>query len=184
MTAPSRTITQPTGTSRRAAAACASASARSMKREGGSIGPRIPGGGRLRGVHAANSILPTAPCAIERAQDRRPAQRRPVWRRGGMAEASGTAGERIAKVMARAGLCSRRDAEAWIADGRVSVNGAVIASPALNVGPADRVVVDGRPLPTRERTRLFLYHKPRGLVTTHADPEDRPTIFERLPKDL
>ncbi len=93
-------------------------------------------------------------------------------------------GERIAKVMARAGLASRRQAEAWIAAGRVSVNGAVISSPALNVTPSDRIAVDGQPLPRRERTRLFLYHKPRGLVTTHADPEGRPTIFAALPKDL
>jgi 23S rRNA pseudouridine2605 synthase len=93
-------------------------------------------------------------------------------------------GERIAKVMARAGLCSRREAEAWIAAGRVAVNGATIASPALNVSESDRIVVDGNPLPGRERTRLFLYHKPRGLVTTHADPEGRPTIFAALPKEL
>jgi 23S rRNA pseudouridine2605 synthase len=93
-------------------------------------------------------------------------------------------GERIAKVMARAGLCSRREAEEWIAQGRVAVNGAVIASPALNVGARDKIAVDSKPLPARERTRLFLYHKPRGLVTTHADPEKRPTIFERLPKTL
>ena len=94
------------------------------------------------------------------------------------------AGERIAKVMARAGLCSRREAEAWIAQGRVSVNGETIASPALNVTASDKIAVDGKPLPQRERTRLFLYHKPRGLVTTHADPEKRPTIFETLPKTL
>jgi 23S rRNA pseudouridine2605 synthase len=94
------------------------------------------------------------------------------------------AGERIAKVMARAGLCSRREAEAWIAAGRVAVNGAVIASPALNVTGTDRIAVDGAPMPTRERTRLFLYHKPAGLVTTHADPDRRPTIFGRLPARL
>ncbi len=94
------------------------------------------------------------------------------------------AGERIAKVMARAGLCSRREAEAWIAAGRVAVNGAPITSPALNVGAGDSVTVDGRALPTRERTRLFLYHKPCGLVTTHADPQRRPTIFGALPKTL
>src|SRR5450631_1248971 len=93
-------------------------------------------------------------------------------------------GERIAKVLARAGLCSRRDAERWIADGRVAVNGKVLASPAVNVGGGDRVSVDGQPLPERERTRLWLYHKPSGLVTTARDPEGRPTVFAALPKDL
>lgn len=93
-------------------------------------------------------------------------------------------GERIAKVMARAGLASRREAEAWIAAGRVSVNGAVISSPALNIGPQDRITIDGEPLRARERTRLFLYHKIPGLVTTHHDPEGRPTIFNALPKSL
>jgi 23S rRNA pseudouridine2605 synthase len=93
-------------------------------------------------------------------------------------------GERIAKVMARAGLCSRREAEAWIAAGRVTVNGNVLASPAFNVGPRDAVTVDGKPLQARERTRLFRYHKPRGLVTTARDPEGRPTVFEKLPKEL
>jgi 23S rRNA pseudouridine2605 synthase len=92
--------------------------------------------------------------------------------------------ERIAKVIARAGLASRREAEAWIEAGRVSVNGAVIRSPALNVGASDRIAVDGKPLPERERTRLFLFNKPRGLVTTSADPEGRPTIFGALPKDM
>jgi 23S rRNA pseudouridine2605 synthase len=93
-------------------------------------------------------------------------------------------GERIAKAIARAGLASRREAEAWIAAGRVAINGKVIDSAARNVSPADRVTVDGAPLPARERTRLFLYHKPRGLVTTNADPEGRPTIFGALPKSL
>jgi 23S rRNA pseudouridine2605 synthase len=97
---------------------------------------------------------------------------------------SETSGERIAKVIARAGLASRREAEAWIAAGRVSVNGAVISSPALNVRPSDRVAVDGTPLRSHERTRLFLYHKPRGLVTTHSDPQGRDTIFRALPKGL
>ena len=94
------------------------------------------------------------------------------------------AGERIAKVIARAGLASRREAEAWIAAGRVAVNGKLVASPALNVEARDRIEVDGQPLPMRERTRLFLYHKQRGLLTTHADPGGRPTIFSVLPKDL
>ena len=93
-------------------------------------------------------------------------------------------GERIAKVLARAGLCSRRDAERWIAEGRVAVNGRVLTSPALNVGPRDRVTVDGEPLPERERTRLWLYHKPRGLVTTARDPEGRKTVFAALPEDM
>jgi pseudouridine synthase len=93
-------------------------------------------------------------------------------------------GERIAKVIARAGLASRREAEEWITAGRVAVNGAVIDSPALNVTATDRISVDGAALPGRERTRLFLYHKPRGLLTTRVDPRGRPTIFERLPPNL
>jgi 23S rRNA pseudouridine2605 synthase len=93
-------------------------------------------------------------------------------------------GERIAKAIARAGLASRREAEAWIAAGRVAVNGTVVDSPALNVSARDRITVDGEPLPGRERTRLFLYHKPRGLITTHSDPQGRPTIFDQLPKNL
>src|SRR4249919_1909564 len=100
-----------------------------------------------------------------------------------MAEKTNMPGERIAKVIARAGLASRREAEAWIAAGRVAVNGAVIASPALDVTASDRIAIDGKPLPARERTRLFLYHKPRGLMTTHADPQGRPTIFQNLPRD-
>src|SRR5215471_3422597 len=97
---------------------------------------------------------------------------------------SQTPGDRIAKVIARAGLASRRAAETWIAAGRVSVNGTVISSPALNVTSSDQILVDGTPLRARERTRLFLYHKPRGLVTTHSDPEGRDTIFRALPKGL
>jgi len=93
-------------------------------------------------------------------------------------------GQRIAKAMARAGLCSRRDAEAWIEAGRVSVNGAILDSPAFNVGPDDDVRVDGEPLRAPERTRLFFFHKPRGLVTTARDPEGRRTIFDALPNDL
>src|SRR5579872_448500 len=93
-------------------------------------------------------------------------------------------GERIAKVVSRAGLASRRDAEEWIVQGRVTVNGRIINSPALDVTENDVVTVDGKPLPPRERTRLFLYHKPRGLMTTHADPEGRPTVFDHLPEGL
>jgi len=93
-------------------------------------------------------------------------------------------GIRIAKTMARAGLCSRREAEEWIAAGRVAVNGKTISSPAVNVTAADRITVDGKPLPRHERTRLFLYHKPVGLVSTNADPQGRPTVFDALPKNL
>jgi len=93
-------------------------------------------------------------------------------------------GERIAKIIARAGACSRREAEEWITQGRVAVNGRVINSPALDVTERDVVTIDGAPLPERERTRLFLYHKPRGLMTTHADPEGRPTVFDNLPEGL
>jgi 23S rRNA pseudouridine2605 synthase len=100
------------------------------------------------------------------------------------ASGEGRTAERVAKVIARAGLASRREAEAWIAAGRVAINNATIRSPAVNVGAADRVSVDGKPLPARERTRLFLYHKPRGLLTTNADARGRPTIFASLPKHL
>ena len=93
-------------------------------------------------------------------------------------------GERIAKVVSRAGLASRRDAEEWIVQGRVTVNGRVINSPALDVTANDVITVDGKPLPPRERTRLFMFHKPRGLMTTHADPEGRPTVFDNLPEGL
>lgn len=86
-------------------------------------------------------------------------------------------GDRIAKVIARAGLCSRRTAETWIAEGRVSVNGKVIDSPAVNISEKDRVRVDGQPLGEREATRVWLYHKPAGLVVSESDPEGRPTVF-------
>ena len=94
------------------------------------------------------------------------------------------AGQRIAKVIARAGVCSRRDAEAWIAAGRVSVNGKVLLSPAFNVSDEDDVRVDGKRLGAADRTRLFLFHKPRGFVTTARDPEGRPTVFDALPPGM
>lgn len=92
--------------------------------------------------------------------------------------------QRVAKVLARAGLCSRRDAERWIAEGRVSVDGTVLTSPALVVTEANEVRVDGKPLPQPERARLWRYHKPSGLVTTHRDEKGRPTVFAALPKEL
>jgi 23S rRNA pseudouridine2605 synthase len=93
-------------------------------------------------------------------------------------------GERIAKVIARAGVCSRRDAERLIAEGRVTLNGRKIDSPAVNVTPRDKVAVDGAGLPTAEGVRLWRYHKPKGRVTTHRDPEGRPTVFDALPPEL
>ena len=93
-------------------------------------------------------------------------------------------GERIAKRIADAGIASRRDAEAMILAGRVTLNGEVQRSPAVNVTHRDSIVVDGKPLPKPDRTRLWLYHKPAGLVTTARDPEKRPTVFEALPKDM
>src|SRR5262249_36371124 len=178
MTAPSRTITQPIGTSPAATAARACSSASSMKdttpprllsgaplsmssakprkrdrhshRKGkdgerGSVGLPLPGGERVgvRGFGAAGR--PQAPSSGSLRDPTSPLR--------------GEVKERVAKVIARAGLASRREAETWIAAGRVAVNGAIITSPALNVGAGDRVSVDGKLLPVRERTRLFLYHK-------------------------
>ncbi len=93
-------------------------------------------------------------------------------------------GERIAKRLARAGVCSRRDAERLIADGRVKLNGEILASPAINVTEADKIEVDGNPVGEKEPTRLWRYHKPKGLVTTHRDEKGRATIFDRLPGNL
>ncbi len=92
--------------------------------------------------------------------------------------------ERIAKRIARSGLASRREAEAMVAAGRVKVNGNDLSSPAFNVGPGDIILIDGQRLPERERTRLFLFHKPSGTITTNRDPEGRQTIFDVLPADL
>jgi len=92
--------------------------------------------------------------------------------------------ERIAKVLARAGVCSRRDAERWIVAGRVSVDGHVLTTPAVTVTAGNDVRVDGKPLPVPDRPRLWRYHKPAGLVTTHRDEKGRPTVFDALPGEL
>ena len=93
-------------------------------------------------------------------------------------------GERIAKVIARAGICSRRDAEKLIDEGKVSVNGKQLTTPAFFVEASDRILVNKKPLPQQVDTRLWCYHKPRGLLTSHRDPQGRKTVFDNLPADL
>ena len=103
----------------------------------------------------------------------------------GSAPGDGAKGkERIAKRLARAGVCSRREAERMIADGRVAVDGKTLTSPALSVTADARITVDGKPVAKAGRTRLWRFHKPRGVLTTHRDPEGRPTVFDGLPKAL
>jgi 23S rRNA pseudouridine2605 synthase len=97
---------------------------------------------------------------------------------------SNAEGERVAKFLARAGVCSRRDAERLIAEGRVKLNGKVLDTPAVKVTAKDKVSVDGRPIGAAEPTRLWRFHKPSGLVTTHRDPAGRATVFEHLPRDM
>src|SRR4051794_6936525 len=165
-------MTAPTGTSPRPAALRASAKASDM----GSALSYCTRPCYQTTMPDRNKPHRTSPTRAP-AKSPRPAQE--------AAEQSPHRGERIAKLMARAGLCSRREAETWIAAGRVAVNGQVLASPALNVTAEDKVVVDGKALEAPERTRLFLFNKPAGLVTTERDPEGRPTVFgyvaERFP---
>ncbi len=120
--------------------------------------------------------------AGSRATDGSPARHRPP--RGRPAGPSVTEPMRIAKAMARAGLCSRRDAERWIEAGRVKVNGRILDTAARDVGPRDRIEVDGAPLPLAEPPRLWRFHKTKGTVTSARDPQGRPTVFEGLPEDM
>lgn len=101
-----------------------------------------------------------------------------------MTEENTPKGQRVAKLIARAGLCSRRDAERWIAEHRVEVDGKVIDTPATLVDDPTRIKVDGKTLPAQAEPKLWLYHKPAGLVTTHKDEDDRPTVFDNLPEVL
>ena len=102
----------------------------------------------------------------------------------GTPDAAEARGERIAKWLARAGVASRRDAERLLAEGVVALNGQTVTHPATFVRPGDVVQVRGRALDGPERARLWRYHKPDGLMTTHRDPQGRPTVFERLPPGM
>jgi len=93
-------------------------------------------------------------------------------------------GERIAKYLAHAGVASRRDAEKMLAEGRVRLNNITVTHPATFVADGDLITVDGALVEAPGKARLWRYHKPAGLVTTHKDPQDRPTVFERLPPGL
>jgi 23S rRNA pseudouridine2605 synthase len=101
-----------------------------------------------------------------------------------MSEADAERGDRIAKYLARAGVASRRDAEKLLAEGRVRLNNEAVIHPATFVGVGDLVTIDGKLVDTPDRTRLWRYHKPEGLVTTHRDPEGRPTVFDKLRQQL
>ena len=102
----------------------------------------------------------------------------------GQSPADSARGERVARVLARAGVASRRDAERLIEAGRIALNGQVLTSPAVTVGPDDILTLDGQAVADREPTRVWLYHKPPGLLTTHRDPKGRPTVFEQLPPSM
>ncbi len=140
------------------------------------------GGGQSFGAPGGKRPLGKKPLAGNHAgaASGRPAFERPARASAETAGEKAFAGDRIAKVMARAGVCSRRDAEVWIAEGRVAVNGRALSSPAVNVSENDRIEIDGKPMQARERTRMFLFHKPAGLVTSARDPEGRETVFAYL----
>ena len=92
--------------------------------------------------------------------------------------------ERLAKFIARSGVCSRRDAEQIIKQGRITVNGNIISTPAFNVEGSEKILLDGEKISGPEKTRLWLYHKPAGLITTHKDTHNRETVFAHLPKSM
>lgn len=108
----------------------------------------------------------------------------PIALKGWAMTDTSPSGDRIAKVLSRAGIASRREAERMIEAGRVSVNGKTIDSPALNVTPSDKILVDGKMVGEPDAPRLWLYHKPAGLVTTEKDEKDRATVFASLPETM
>jgi len=141
--------------------------------------PNVPLADRVRGSKRRSSRARS----IEGGQDETPIAAAPGEDDDDLTP-QGERGDRIAKFLARAGIASRRDAEKLISEGRVVLNGHKVMTPATFVRPTDRVTVNGTPVAAPERTRLFRYHKPRGLVTTHRDTEGRPTVFENLPASL
>lgn len=151
-----------------------------VRREGGGDAPRSFGSKRHVEARSEGGERPRSygqkSHGDVRRDDDRPRARQP--------ETIEETGERIAKRLARAGIASRREAEDLLAAGRVRVNGHVLTSPAVNVSTEDRIELDGTEIPAIERTRLFLFHKPAGLVTTNRDPEGRKTVFDVLPDTL
>ncbi|HVK92117.1 MAG TPA: pseudouridine synthase [Mycoplana sp.] len=143
-------------------------------------GGRKPGGKKPFGAGPRPGEFATTGASAKSAGGKRDARATAA----APSDAAAPAPERISKLLARAGIASRRDVERMIMDGRVSVNGVVLDTPVVNATFADHIEVDGQPVRGIERTRLWLYHKPAGLVTTNADPEGRPTVFEHLPEDL
>ncbi|WP_353622829.1 pseudouridine synthase [Rhizobium sp. CC-CFT758] len=138
---------------------------------------------------AKSAVKSSAPAKTRAKADAAPKKQvRSAKREEFAADAGSTAGdgkpERISKILARAGVASRRDIERMILDGRVTLNGKVLDTPVINVTLDDKIEVDGVPIRGIERTRLWLYHKPGGLVTTNSDPEGRPTVFDNLPEGL
>ncbi|OCP00239.1 MULTISPECIES: pseudouridine synthase [unclassified Ensifer] len=119
-----------------------------------------------------------------KASGPKPGASRPAKERPSAATAAADEPQRISKILARAGVASRRDVERMIMEGRIKLNGVVLDTPVVNATLADAIEVDDQPIRGIERTRLWLYHKPAGLVTTNADPEGRPTVFENLPEEL
>lgn len=152
-----------------------------MSKEDDNKGGKRPPRGRGEGGGRGHGAKGGAGGGDQRGYDKPRKSARPASPR---IEGETETAERIAKRLARAGIASRRDAEMMIAAGRIAVNGKVLDSPAVNVRRTDTITVDGKPVKPAERTRLWLYHKPAGLVTTNRDPEGRPTVFDALPPEM